>query len=342
MPEKVRTVLVGCGEISRAWLSSEAVRNDVETAGLVDIDLSAAERLAAEHGLRQAVIGTDLDTVLRRVRPEAVFDCTVPEAHYRVTLTALAHGCHVLGEKPMAATMGEARRMVAAARKAGRIYAVIQNRRYQPFVRRLASFLKSDRIGAVTTLQSNFFIGAHFGGFRDRMEHVLLLDMAIHTFDVARLLTEADAAAVYCLEWNPSGSWYEHGASAVAVFEMTGGIVYTYQGSWCAEGVNTPWEASWRIQGERGGVIWDGAEAFCAEAVSGTTGFIRERRRLDVPPDAPEAKTGGHDGVIGEFIRCIKTGGVPETVCTDNIKSLAMVHAAIESAGRRRRVAVKA
>ena len=67
--------------------------------------------------------------------------------------------------------------------------------------------------------------------------------MAIHTFDMARFISGADPVAVYCKEWNPSGSWYDHDASAIAIFEMTGGIVYTYRGSWCAEGLNTTWES---------------------------------------------------------------------------------------------------
>jgi predicted dehydrogenase len=76
-------------------------------------------------------------------------------------------------------------------------------------------------------VNADFYIGAHFGGFRDQMQHVLLLDMAIHSFDQARMVMQADPVSVYCREWNPKGSWYQHGASVVAVFEMTGGIVYT-------------------------------------------------------------------------------------------------------------------
>jgi len=338
----MKAILVGCGGISGAWLSAPTVKEKVEIAGLVDIRKEAAENKAKEFGLTGAVIGTDLKEVLSATKPDAVFDCTVPEAHCAVTLTALAHGCHVLGEKPLADTMANAHKMVAAARKARRIYAVIQNRRYQCEIRALKSFIDSGAIGKVTTVQSNFFIGAHFGGFRDRMKHVLLLDMAIHTFDAARFLTGADAKAVYCHEWNPAGSWYDHDASAAAIFEMTGGIVYTYQGSWCAEGRATTWEADWRIVGQGGSVLWDGGNAFRAEASEKEAAFIRKVRSIDVPLECPKEKTGGHDGVIGEFVRCVQEGGVPETTCTDNIKSLAMVHAAVESAGKRRRTIVRA
>jgi len=341
MPEKVKAVLVGCGGIVGAWLGSETVKKEVEIVGLVDLRKEAAESRAKEFGLADAKIGTDLDSMLDATKPQVVFDCTIPEAHCQTTLTALAHGCHVLGEKPLADTMANAKKMVAAAKKAKRIYAVIQNRRYQPEIRALKAFLDSGRIGKVTTVQSNFFIGAHFGGFRDRMKHVLILDMAIHTFDAARFITSADAKSVYCHEWNPAGSWYDHDASAVAIFEMAGGIVYTYQGSWCSEGANTTWEADWRIIGEHGTVLWDGGKEFVAQAPEAESGFIRKVKQLLVSIEVAKEKTGGHNGVIGEFIECVRSGRKPETICADNIKSLAMVLGAVDSATKGRKVAIR-
>ena len=58
--------------------------------------------------------------------------------------------------------------------------------------------------------------------------------MAIHTFDAARFLAGADPVSVICHEWNPPGSWYDHDASAVAVFELSGGILYTVFQAGCA------------------------------------------------------------------------------------------------------------
>jgi len=340
MTKKPRVVLVGCGGIADMWLKTTPVQQQVEVVGLVDIRETAAVQKAETFNLAGAVTGTDLATVLRATEPDAIFDCSVPEAHCDVTLTALRHGCHVLGEKPMADTMPNARKMLRAAEKADRFYAVMQNRRYQPEIRRLRRFLDSGAIGKVTTVQSNFFIGAHFGGFRDEMQHVLLLDMAIHSFDQARLITGEDADAVYCHEWNPAGSWYKHGASAVATFEMTNGVVYTYQGSWCSEGCNTAWECDWRIVGDKGSLLWDGGDGFRCETVRGKTGFIRKQRERRIPGGCPKRLTGGHAGAIAEFIRCLHSGATPETICTDNIKSLAMVHAAVRSANQKRRVRV--
>ncbi len=337
---KPRVVLAGCGGISGAWLGTDPVKKQVEIVGLVDIHEAAAVQKAERFELPDAVVGTDLAAVLKKVQPDAVFDCSLPETHCEVTLTALRHGCHVLGEKPMTDTMPNARKMLRAAEKAGKIYAVMQNRRYLAGIRRLRRFLDSGAIGKVTTVQSNFFIGAHFGGFRDEMQHVLLLDMAIHTFDQARLITGQDAEAVYCHEWNPAGSWYKHGASAVALFEMTDNVVYTYQGSWCSEGCNTTWECNWHIIGERGSIVWGGGDDFKCEVVQGKTGLVRKQRERLVPKTCPKRYTKGHAGCIAEFASCLRNGGTPETVCTDNVKSLAMVHSAVRSANQKRRVTV--
>jgi predicted dehydrogenase len=337
---QLRVVLVGCGDISRAWLDGAEVLPALDVVGLVDLREEVARQRANEYGLDDVLVSTDLTAMLDTVRPDVVFDCTVPEAHADVTLEALHHGCHVLGEKPMADSLDSARRVVAAAHKAGRTYAVMQNYRYNAGLRRLQRFLVSGAIGPITTVHSDFYIGAHFGGFRDHMAHVLLLDMAIHTFDAARAITGADPVSVYCKEWNPSGSWFERDASAVAIFEMTEGIVYAYRGSWCAEGLNTPWNSAWRVIGEKGSVVWDGRDGFRAQVVAETGGFHSKWRDVEVPTPG-DVKVGGHAGLIADFVHCLETGATPETACADNLKSLAMVFGAVESAERGEHVKVR-
>jgi predicted dehydrogenase len=340
MAEKLRAIMAGCGSIAGAWLPHIMENVGVELVGMVDLNEETARSRKTEFKLERAVVGTDLDKFLDMLKPDVVFDLTVPEAHVSVTLAALSHGCHVLGEKPLADSMENARRMVRAAEEAGKIYAVIQNRRYNPYIRGYREMIASGRLGQLTTLYSDFFIGAHFGGFRDRMEHVLLLDMAIHTFDAARLISGTDPVAVYCREWNPGGSWYDHAASAVATFEMTDGVVYNYRGSWCAEGLNTSWESDWRAICQTGSCCWNGSETLKAQAVAESGGFFSKWADLE-PGPSRDGRTGGHKGVIDEFVSCVLHGGTPETAASDNIKSLAMVFGAIESAETGRRVEIE-
>ncbi len=340
-----RAVLAGCGSMARGWIEAirtEALAGQLAIVGLVDLDEKAAIGLRDRFGL-DLPVGTDLAAMLSATRPEILLDVVVPGARHDVVATGLAHGCHVLSEKPMATSLEQARQMITLARSVGRLQAVVQNRRYIPGVRRIRRTLASGVLGELTALHADFFIGAHFGGFRDAMQNVLLLDMAIHTFDAARFISGKDALSVYCHETNPRGSWYAHGAAATAIFEMSDDVVFTYRGSWAAEGANTSWESSWRIIGTQGTLLWDGGERFEAHVVAGTDGFHRPLAATGVLPPASDAQTHSHASVIADFLAAIDGGHAPETVGTDNIRSLAMVLCAIESArtGSRKSIATE-
>lgn len=346
----IKAVLVGCGAMSPAWLEAAAKINDLEIVGLVDLREDAARARQAQFKLDGARVGTNLAAMLNTVKPDVLFDCTIPEAHFDNALTAFQHGVHVLGEKPLAHSMDAARAMVNAAQALNRIHAVIQNRRFDPNIRRVRQYLESGEIGPVTTVNADFYIGAHFGGFRDTMQHPLLIDMAVHTFDAARLIMNADPVSVYCHEYNPKGSWYAHGSSAMCLFEMSDGSIFNYRGSWSAEGFRTTWESDWRIIGTRGTVRWDGADHPAASVVDvpgrsapggDPNAFHSSVRELELPALNPHDLIGGHEGVIRDFLNCIRSGGTPETVSSDNIKSLAMVFAAIDSAQSGQRVPVR-
>ena len=337
-------VLVGCGGMSKGWLTAIAehalLAGRVKVVGLVDLDRATAEARAAEFGLPGIVIGTDLDAVLTQTTPDLLFDVVIPAARAGVVQTGLRHGCHVLSEKPMAPSIAAAEAMIAQAKAAGRIHAVVQNRRFISGVRRIRRLIESGALGDLASLNCDFFIGAHFGGFREDMDNVLLLDMAIHTLDAARFMSGKPPRAVYCLETNPPGSWYRHGAAANAIFEFEDNVVFNYRGSWAAEGANTSWESAWRIVGTRGTLLWDGEARFEAHVVSGDSGFFRDLKAIEVPPPADEDHTHGHASVIADFLTAIETGRAPETVGSDNIKSLAMVFAAIDSARSGQRVTI--
>jgi len=337
---RLKVALAGCGNISRTWVESAIAYPGLEFVGLVDLNLDNARKVQEEFQLGHAMLGDDLEEVLETTDANIVFDCTVPEAHKDVTVAALKRGCHVLGEKPLADSMENAAKMLEAACNSGKIYAVMQNRRYLNSIVRFHDLIGSRALGSLTTLNADFYLGCHFGGFRDEMEHVLLLDMAIHSFDQARYISGIDPVTVYCHEWNPTGSWYRHGASAMAIFEMSNGVVFNYRGSWCAEGENTPWECAWRAVGEKGTALWDGGDGMSAEIATGTAGFIRKTQELEIPR-SPELEHIKHNGVIYEFLDCVKNGGTPQTICTDNIKSFAMVHAAIESVATGKKVNIQ-
>jgi predicted dehydrogenase len=116
-------------------------------------------------------------------------------------------------------------------------------------------------------------------------------------------------------------------------------VIFNYRGSWCSEGFHTTWESDWRIIGTRGTLRWDGGENPRAQIVSQTGEFLSKHTELELPPLEPQM-VAGHEGLIRDFIIKLERQQTQATPSSDNIKSLAMVLAAIESAQTGVRVAV--
>ncbi|BCW46741.1 Gfo/Idh/MocA family oxidoreductase [Arthrobacter sp. StoSoilB5] len=323
----LRVVVVGAGGMGRAWLRTVEESPLVELAGIVDLDLATANEAAASLGRPELPVGAGTAHLASDVGAQAVINVTVPAAHHPVTTEALAAGLPVLGEKPVASTVAQGLSLAAAAELHGQLFMVSQSRRYNRQL--FEAKRQAASLGSVGIVSAEFFKAPHFGGFRDAMDHPLLLDMAIHQFDMARFLLDADPVSVFCEEYNPSWSWYRGDAGATAIFEMTGGERFVFTGSWCSPGHETSWNASWRISGEHGTVLWDGDN----EPVSSAP----------VPPGSSAGDPGQEiAGSLRDFVSSVRTGSIPMGQVHQNIMSLAMVEAAILSASTGARVSVDA
>ncbi len=336
MNKKLRILQVGCGGISHNWLSTLTSHEDVEMVGLVDIDEHNAQDKKDSFHL-SCPIYADFKKAIKDTNPDVVIDNTIPNMHHQIVTTSLKAGCHVFGEKPLADSIDYALDMVKTATQTNKSYAVMQNRRFLKDIRSFQSIIADHNIGDLGFLGASFYIEAHFGGFRDIMESPLILDMAIHTFDQARFISGCDPVSVYCHEFNPSGSWYQGNASAVCIFEMSNNVVFSYNGSWCAKGSLTSWECDWRAMGSCGAAGWDGKSLPWYEKQSDENNMFPsnyERHLVDIDNDSAT----GHEGCIHDMIDSYMKGIPAQTDCKDNIKSLAMVMAAIKSSKEQRKV----
>lgn len=332
MTAKHRIAVVGCGSMANEWVKYAMERDHAEIVALVDVHPESAYAIADKYGLACGVY-TDVKKALQDSGATLVFDITIPSAHHEVGSSAMRLGCDVFSEKPLAHTLEQCQDMIRISETTGRMHAVMQNRRYNPQILALRKMIESGTIGKPGYAGVDFFLGPHFGGFRDAMDNPLLLDMAIHTFDQARKILGADPVSVYCHEHNPPGSWYAGNASAICIFEMSDGSVFCYRGSWSAEGAQTSWEGEWRVTGERGTAIWDGTNPAYAEMVAPGEQdgkFIRDFVR--VTPEVPTPLHVFHAGCLDEMFSALEQGRRAETDCRDNIRSMAMVFGAIESA----------
>lgn len=325
--EPVRLIQAGAGGMGRAWLNVLREAPGVRLVGLADLDLATARDAASATGFPDVEVARTVEELIGLVDADALINVTIPEAHAEVSTVALLHGLAVLCEKPAADTTASALSMVAAAEVADRLLMVSQSRRYLRNLDALRGQVA--RLGRLGIVECRFFRAPRFGGFRDRMPYPLLVDMAIHQFDLARDLIGADPVWLRCESFNPAWSWYDGDAATQVVAGFADGTRFGFTGSWCSPGMDTSWNGEWRISGADGTAIWDGdhepvARTAAGEPIPAMTGT------------GPEQIAGS----LAEFVAAIRQGLVPAGEIHDNVMSLAMVEAAIRSAQIGNRVAL--
>src|SRR6266540_1866250 len=197
-----RVAIVGCGAISQAHLRAIRAATDppITIAGLYDREVRVAAQRAQEYGVDH--LYGSWEKVLGDTSAD-VIDILLPhDAHCRFAVEALAAGHHVVVEKPMATSLDECNRMIAAAQQAGKRLHPIHNRIYDPATDAAKQFIDEGHIGEVflaqtvgleppQTVSVRPWLGTKAGGGG------VLLAQAVHPAYVLRWIL-GDLAEVAC------------------------------------------------------------------------------------------------------------------------------------------------
>jgi UDP-N-acetylglucosamine 3-dehydrogenase len=193
----IRIAIAGAGAITeRAHIPALRSVADAHIVAIQSRTAEKAERLAQAlwpDDANRPKIYTDFDAMLTRERPDAVGIFTPNHLHCEFTLKAVGAGAHVLVEKPMAPTAAEARKMVDAAAKAGRVLMVAMQRRFGGVERAIKQALVSGAIGKPHFIRArlshggpeywapgqNWFLTASEAGGG------AMLDLGVHVADLA-------------------------------------------------------------------------------------------------------------------------------------------------------------
>lgn len=143
---RVPVAVVGAGWFGRKHALALAGIGAAELVGITDVDLDRAERVAAEAGTRAY---PDLDAMLRGARPRLVTIATPESLHLEPALTALAAGCDLFVEKPLATSGADARAIADAAARHGRRLAVGHLLRFEESHVQLADRVRAGELGDV-------------------------------------------------------------------------------------------------------------------------------------------------------------------------------------------------
>lgn len=177
-----RVGVVGVGHLGRHHARLLAAMPDVELVGVADLVL---ERAVAAVGQTGAEAFTDFRALLERT--DAVVIAVPTVSHLEVACPFLEAGVAVLVEKPMAATVDDARSMIDMARGSGAVLAVGHTERFNPAV-----------AAALPSLQTPRFIEVHrLSGFPERSLDIdVIFDVMIHDLDIILAVDRSEIVSV--------------------------------------------------------------------------------------------------------------------------------------------------
>jgi len=252
-PAEIGFAVIGCGGIGRWHARSIRSLPGAHLAAAADPDEAARRRAAKDFAVP---VFEHAEEALVRPDVEVVSICTPPAIHARLTEAAARCGKHVLVEKPMAVTLAEADRMVAACAAAGVRLGVMHQLRAMSASQAVHRLVASSRLG-----QPLVAIGSH-GWFRRQSDldghawrssasgAALLLDQAIHLVDLLIWLLGAPTWVA-----GRSASLALRGAgedTAVATMGFPSGALATIGASTAANLMRD--DVALEIMGTRGGV----------------------------------------------------------------------------------------
>ena len=336
----LRMIQVGSGGFGESWcrrfLPPNVEAGLIEVVAAVDTDPAMLVNARESLGLGEAQCYTDI----QRAFDENPADfCTVvvpPFSHEEVVDQALAHDLHILSEKPIADTLVGSVRIADKVTKADKKMAVTMSHRFNQYKTTLREGLRSGRYGDLNYLVSRFTaeardLGSWGFGFRYEMDDPMLVDGSVHHLDILADLAGAKCETIYARTWNPAWSDFAGDAQGLVTMEFENGVRATYEGS----NVNAVGLDAW------------GREYTRAECEGATLILGQERLEcfpFDPSREAPskqegqgatvpwlEQPTWGHVWLIEKFVRWIEGGEAMETNVLDNLQSVALVTAAIES-----------
>jgi predicted dehydrogenase len=147
----MRVGIVGCGHISNQHLRQLKTMRDIEIVGVCDLIREKAEFSASRFKIKNAY--QHFPIFLRDSSPQVVHILTPPQYHKTLALEAIASGCHVLVEKPMAMDVKEAYAMIKAS-KMHRVYlGICHNFLFVPAFVAARKLIENGKIGRIISAE---------------------------------------------------------------------------------------------------------------------------------------------------------------------------------------------
>lgn len=328
----LRTIIIGAGGWGGTWCRSTlpraAAEGLIEVVAAVDLNPENLRNARVFLGLREEECYTDLRAALAAVKAEACVVATPPDTHEEIVSAALESGCEILCEKPIAHTLEASVRILEKVRSAGRKMGVTMSHRYNQLHWTLRDQVRTGGNGRLDYAVFNFSWNKREKNKprQARLAHDMLIEGAVHHLDILAELAGAGCETIYAEGWTPEWGNYTGASQALITMRFGNGVRAAYESAWCNASTQNPWGAEYvRAECDRATLVMSRGriERFPEEDNRGElAGF---------PVKLRENPKWGNDYLLDAFVRWAAGGPSMETEIEANIRSMALVFAAIES-----------
>lgn len=317
-----RIGMIGCGGITKSHL--EAYRSaGYQVTALCDVREEVARGRQREY-YPAADVYTDHRKMLERTDIDVVDIATHPAVRVRLIEDALKAGKHVLSQKPFVLDLADGERLVALAKRKKLKLAVNQNGRWAPYFSYARELVKAGHLGEITSVNMalawnhTWIKGTAF----ERLHHVIFYDFAIHWFDiVACLFAEKKAAGVFASLAKSPGQAIKPPMNGHALVDFANGqATLAFHAHTLFGNVE-----NLLITGTKG--VYQATGPICS---------ADQLRLLTARGESRPVLEGswfpaGMAGTMGELLCAIEENREPENSAANNLRSLALCFAALES-----------
>lgn len=332
-------IQVGTGGFGSHWcrnfLPPNVADGLVEVVAAVDTNPTALVHAREGLHLPPERCYTDLGKALDAHRADFCAVVVPPALHEQVVDAALAHDCHILSEKPIADTLAASCRIAAKVKLAGKKMGVTMSHRFDQDKTTLRGELRSGRYGKLDYLVCRFTCDcrkyASWGKFRHEIADALMVEGAVHHLDILADLAGGRCRTIYAQTWNPAWGQYKGDSQGLVTMVMDNGTRALYEGAKTnAVGLNQWAEEYIRAECEGGTLIMSNRriERFGYQP---TASWRSQREGEGENLPLLEQSKWANTWLIEKFCTWLDGGPPMETNVEDNLQSVAMIFAAIES-----------
>ncbi|MGI8909926.1 MAG: Gfo/Idh/MocA family protein [Rubrobacteraceae bacterium] len=358
--EPLRAGVVGLGWAGEQHLKNYLRMPNVEVVALAGLEGERLRELGGRYGV--SGLHERWEDLVARDDLDVVSVAAPNHLHATISIAALEGGRHVLCEKPLARTGAEARGIVDAARKAGRVLQIAFTQRERGDVQVLKRHVEAGNLGRVYHAKAAWMrrngipgMGSWFTS-KEMAGGGPLIDLGVHMIDMALyLMGEPEVESVSCAtyaELGPQGRGsrgsddddtktivgdaYEVEDLAIAFIRLSGGATLNLEAGWAAH----------RESGDDFGVTLYGAEGGAEMKVKNyeTSDTVRIYTDVVGVPAvvAPEIRPReGHLGVVRRFVETIRGGDWKGHDGEDGLRRARIIDACYASALQNREVSLR-